>query len=85
MTKGQLQRFQHGNLSSKGTVLLVKHAKHKGTHYLFVLFVTCVRFSSLVDLVGSIYFTVLNCPEVTSKLAKYDEHVGLARMEGKVC
>ena len=45
----------------------------------------CVRFSSLVDLVGSIFFTVLHCPEVTSKVAKYDEHVGLARMEGKVC
>jgi hypothetical protein len=46
----------------------------------------CVRFSSLVDLVGSIFFfTVLHCPEVTSKVAKYDEHVDLARMEGKVC
>ena len=31
------------------------------------------------------FFSVLNCPEVTSKLAKYDGHVGLARMEGKVC
>jgi hypothetical protein len=27
----------------------------------------------------------LHCPEVTSKVAKYDEHVDLARMEGKVC